>query len=72
MAGLDSHEDVSRVAINFVNWILEVMGRPYWEESSMTKALAPPKRQELWHKLNLFPGGGFSEIVLVQTNESNS
>ncbi|MBP2627979.1 MAG: carbon-monoxide dehydrogenase, catalytic subunit [Firmicutes bacterium] len=48
MAGLNSHEDVNKVAVNFANWVLEDMGRPYWEESSMTKAFAPPKRQELW------------------------
>ncbi|WP_312519493.1 anaerobic carbon-monoxide dehydrogenase catalytic subunit [Anaerospora sp.] len=67
MAGLNSHEDVNKVAVNFANWVLEDMGRPYWEESKMTKVFAPPKRQELWRKLNIFPGGGFSEVGFAQT-----
>lgn len=67
MAGLNSHEAVHHVAVNFADWVLTDMGRPYWEESAMTKAFAPPKRQELWRKLNIFPGGGFSEIALAQT-----
>lgn len=67
MAGLDSHEPLRKVAVNFANWILADMGRPYWEESAMTKLFSPPKRQELWRKLNIFPGGGFSEVALAQT-----
>jgi carbon-monoxide dehydrogenase catalytic subunit len=67
MAGLNSHEDVNKVAINFANWVLADISRPYWEESAMTKVFAPPKRQALWRKLNLFPGGGFSEVAFAQT-----
>ncbi|WP_371367231.1 Carbon monoxide dehydrogenase 1 [Sporomusa rhizae] len=67
MAGLNSHEDVNKVAINFANWVLQDMGRPYWEESVMVQAFAPPKRQELWRKLGIYPGGGFSEIGFAQT-----
>ena len=67
MAGLNSHEDINKVAVNFANWILEDMGKPYWEESVLTQAFAPPRRQELWRKLGLFPGGGFSEVGFAQT-----
>ncbi|TWH51696.1 anaerobic carbon-monoxide dehydrogenase catalytic subunit [Sporomusa sp. KB1] len=67
MAGLNSHEDTNKVAINFANWVLADMGKPYWEESAMVQAFAPPKRQELWRKLGIYPGGGFSEIGLAQT-----
>lgn len=67
MAGLNSHEDINKVAINFANWVLADMGKPYWEEAAMVKAFAPPKRQELWRKLNIFPGGGFSEVSFAQT-----
>ncbi|MDF2633408.1 MAG: carbon-monoxide dehydrogenase, catalytic subunit [Pelosinus sp.] len=67
MAGLNSHEDVKKVAVNFANWVLEDISRPYWEESAMAKVFAPPKRQELWRKLNIFPGGGFSEVAFAQT-----
>lgn len=67
MAGLNSHADVNKVAINFADWVLADMGKPYWEEAAMVKAFAPPKRQELWRKLNIFPGGGFSEVGFAQT-----
>ncbi|CQR73558.1 Carbon monoxide dehydrogenase 2 [Sporomusa ovata DSM 2662] len=67
MAGLNSHEDANKVAVNFANWVLADMGKPYWEESAMVQAFAPPKRQELWRKLGIYPGGGFSEIGLAQT-----
>ena len=67
MAGLNSHEDINKVAVNFANWVLEDMGKPYWEESALAQAFAPPKRQELWRKLGLFPGGGFSEVGFAQT-----
>ncbi len=67
MAGLNSHEDVNQVAVRFADWVIADMGRPYWEESAMVKAFAPPLRQELWRKLKLFPGGGFSEVALAQT-----
>ncbi|MBP2636079.1 MAG: cooS2 2 [Firmicutes bacterium] len=67
MAGLNSHEDVNKVAVNFANWVLEDMGKPYWEESALVQTFAPPKRQELWRKLNVYPGGGFSEVGFAQT-----
>lgn len=67
IVGVNHQEDVNTVAVNFANWVLADMGRPYWEESSLTKAFAPLKRQELWRKLKLFPGGGFSEIAFAQT-----
>lgn len=67
MAGLNSHEDINKVAANFADFVMEDMGRPYWEESKLVQAFAPPKRQELWRKLKLYPGGGFSEIAIAQT-----
>jgi len=66
-AGLNSHESINKLAVEFADWVLRDMGRPYWEESEMVKRFAPPKRQELWRKLNIFPGGGFSEVGLAQT-----
>jgi len=67
MAGLNTSHDVNKVALDFVNWILEDMGRPYYEESAMVEAFAPAKRKELWRKLGIFPGGGNSEVAYAQT-----
>lgn len=67
MAGVSRQGESNQIAVAFANWVLEDMGRSYWEESKMVQAFAPEKRQELWRKLNIFPGGGFSEVALAQT-----
>ena len=67
MAGINTANDVSQVALDFANWILEDMGKPYYEESAMVQAFAPAKRKELWRKLGIFPGGGNSEVSFAQT-----
>lgn len=67
MAGLDSKEDIHQLAIDFANWVLEDMGKPYYEESAMVQAFAPAKRKDLWRKLGIFPGGGNSEVAFAQT-----
>lgn len=67
MAGLNSKQDVGKVARTFADWVLADMGRPYYEEAAMVQAFAPAKRKELWRKLKLFPGGGNSEVAFAQT-----
>lgn len=67
MAGLNTKHDIKKVAEDFANWVLEDMGKPYYQESAMTQAFAPAKRKELWRKLGLFPGGGNSEVAYAQT-----
>ena len=67
MAGINTANDVSQVALDFANWVLEDMGKPYYEESAMVQAFAPAKRKELWRKLGIFPGGGNSEVSFAQT-----
>lgn len=67
MAGLNTGHDINKVALDFANWVLEDMGKPYYEESAMVQAFAPAKRKELWRKLGIFPGGGNSEVSFAQT-----
>lgn len=67
MAGLNSSQDINKVAVEFADWVLTDMGKPYYEESAMVQAFAPAKRKELWRKLNIFPGGGNSEVAFAQT-----
>jgi carbon-monoxide dehydrogenase catalytic subunit len=67
MAGLNSNNDINRVALDFADWVLADMGKPYYEESAMVNAFAPSKRKELWRKLGIFPGGGNSEVAFAQT-----
>ena len=67
MAGVNIGHEIKKVAEDFANWVLQDMGKPYYEESAMTQAFAPAKRKELWRKLGLFPGGGNSEVCYAQT-----
>ncbi|EGO62640.1 anaerobic carbon-monoxide dehydrogenase catalytic subunit [Acetonema longum] len=67
MAGLNTQNDMTKVALDFANWVLTDMGKPYYEESVMVQAFAPAKRKELWRQLGLFPGGGNSEVAFAQT-----
>ena len=67
MAGIAGGQDESRTAEAFADWVLTDMGRPYYEESALVKAFAPEKRQDLWRKLKIFPGGGNSEVAFAQT-----
>jgi carbon-monoxide dehydrogenase catalytic subunit len=67
MAGVNSTHDINKVALDFANWVLEDMGKPYYEESAMVQAFAPAKRKDLWRKLGIFPGGGNSEVSFAQT-----
>ncbi|VBB07807.1 co dehydrogenase alpha-bundle [Lucifera butyrica] len=67
MAGLNSKQDVSKVAADFADWVLADMGKPYYEEAAMVQAFAPAKRKDLWRELKIFPGGGNSEVAFAQT-----
>lgn len=67
MAGLNSNKEVNELAVDFADWVIEDISRPYYEPSQMVEAFAPAKRKELWKKLGLFPGGANSEIAFAQT-----
>ncbi|MDU2065514.1 MAG: anaerobic carbon-monoxide dehydrogenase catalytic subunit [Sporomusaceae bacterium] len=66
-AGLGAFSQVNEAAIAFADFCLADIGRPYWEESLLTKVFAPVKRRTLWSNLGIFPGGGNSEVALAQT-----
>lgn len=67
MAGLNTNVDIKQLAIDFANWVIADIHRPYHEKSQMVEAFAPAKRKELWEKLGLFPGGAYSEVSFAQT-----
>ncbi|WP_027340748.1 anaerobic carbon-monoxide dehydrogenase catalytic subunit [Halonatronum saccharophilum] len=67
MAGLDSNKAIEQLAVDFANWVIDDIHRPYHLESEAVKAFAPEKRKKLWRKLGLFPGGGYSEVAYSQT-----
>ena len=67
MAGLDSSKPVEKLAVEFGDWVMNDIHSPYHLPSKAVEAFAPAKRKELWSKLGLFPGGGYSEVAYAQT-----
>lgn len=67
MAGLDASKPISQLAVEFADWVIQDIHAPYHIPSKTVEAFAPTKRKELWKKLGLFPGGGYSEVAYAQT-----
>jgi len=67
MAGLDINKPIEQLAVDFAQWVMDDIHLPYYEPSKTVEAFAPTKRKELWRKLGLFPGGGYSEVAYAQT-----
>lgn len=65
--GLDVNKSIEQIAVDFANLFIDDIHSPHYEESRLVEAFAPPRRKELWRKLNLFPGGAFSEVSFAQT-----
>lgn len=68
MAGLDANKDINKVAVEFAQWVIDDIHSEYHIPSKSVEAFAPTRRKELWKKLGLFPGGGYSEVAYAQTS----
>ncbi|MBS4538908.1 anaerobic carbon-monoxide dehydrogenase catalytic subunit [Clostridium sp. D2Q-11] len=68
MAGLDANKPINELAVDFANWVMNDIHSPYDIPSKAVEAFAPTRRKELWKKLGLFPGGGYSEVAYAQTS----
>lgn len=67
MAGLDSGKPINELAVAFADWVMNDIHAPFHVPSKAVEAFAPAMRKELWNKLGLFPGGGYSEVAFAQT-----
>lgn len=67
MAGLDANQPIEKLAVDFADWVISDIHLPSHVPSKTVEAFAPTRRKELWNKLGLFPGGGFSEVAYAQT-----
>lgn len=67
MAGLDSGKPLDKLAVEFAEFVISDIHSPFHIPSKLVEAFAPAQRKELWHKLGLFPGGGYSEVAYSQT-----
>lgn len=67
MAGLNINQPIEKLAVEFADWVIADIHSPFHIPSKAVEAFAPTKRKELWRKLGLFPGGGYSEVAYAQT-----
>jgi carbon-monoxide dehydrogenase catalytic subunit len=67
MAGLNTNQPIEKLAVEFAQWVINDIHSPYHIPSKTVEAFAPARRKELWRKLGLFPGGGYSEVAYAQT-----
>ena len=53
------------VTIRLCDAVVQDFDRSYEEPSTIIDALAPNDRKEVWRKLNIFPGGIYSEMMIA-------
>ena len=63
--GVDIDGSNEEVTIRLCDAVVEDFGRSYEEPSIIIDALAPNDRKEVWKKLNIFPGGIYSEMMIA-------
>lgn len=68
LAGLNINIPIEQLAVDFANWVIQDIHSPYNIPSKTVEAFAPTRRKDLWRQLDLFPGGGYSEVAYSQTS----
>ncbi len=63
--GVDIHGSDKEVALRLCDAVVEDFNRGYEEPSTIIEALAPNDRKEVWMKLNILPGGIYSEMMIA-------
>lgn len=66
IAGLDTNMGIEKLAVEFSSWVINDIHMPYYVPSMVVEAFAPTRRKELWKKLGLLPGGGYSEVAYAE------
>ncbi len=61
--GVDTSGTDNEIAINLCEFVKEDFNRPFTNSSEIVKALAPKERQNVWNKLDIFPGGIHGELM---------
>jgi len=61
--GIDTSGSIEEVALRLCDFVEKDFNRKADEPSEIVRALAPPERQELWKKLDIFPGGIYGEML---------
>ena len=66
--GIDASGSDKDIALKLCDFVTKDFNRHYDEPSKIVEALAPKERQELWKKLNVFPGGVYGEMMLATSS----
>ncbi len=61
--GVDTSGSVEEIALRLCDFVEKEFNKKADEPSEIVRALAPPERQELWKKLDIFPGGIYGEML---------
>lgn len=62
--GIDTGGNPEEMAIRLCDYAEEDFNRKFSEPSRIVEALATDERKDVWRKLNIFPGGIYSEMML--------
>jgi carbon-monoxide dehydrogenase catalytic subunit len=62
--GIDTEGSPQEIALALCDFAESDFNRKYSEPSKIVEALATDERKDVWRKLNIFPGGIFSEMML--------
>jgi carbon-monoxide dehydrogenase catalytic subunit len=66
--GIDVSGTEKEVAVKLCDFVKRDFNRAYDEPSKIVQAMAPAERQDLWKKLNIFPGGIYGEMMLATSS----
>ncbi len=66
--GLDTSGSLEQTALGLCDFVETEFHRPAHEPSEIVARLAPPDRLELWKKLDIFPGGIYSEMLRTSSS----
>ncbi len=61
--GIDTSGSIEDVALRLCDFAEKDFNRPAYEPSEIVSRLAPKDRQEVWKKLDIFPGGIYAEML---------
>ena len=66
--GVDRSGSDRDIALRLCDYVENDFQRHYDEPSQIVQMLAPKERQELWRKLDIFPGGIYGEMMLATSS----
>jgi len=66
--GIDTSVSENEIAIRLCDFVERDFNSKYYEPSQIVEALALQERKEVWKKLDIFPSGIYSEMMLATSS----